>query len=806
MKADASKCAEALPYGPEVLEPTTGPTAFFSNLYKDVMHRRLVQVVMPTGTTGPSDMVITYDFDGPAKTLEARLADAVSIGQNVTWTVDYGHTHEVIQGVWRYSRGASSTKFCGKGTTGFSNDDGAWGAAASQPVDGKISRVPYDFWGVGNFNLGDANQCGNLYRKGRIEAMAGMKQLIYLIPTGDIVPPTCPGSGFSFVSTSSSLSRGGSASLISVSSSSFSSSRGGEEYLELQRELQPALSAAVVAAKAKAAKAKAAAADAARGSSFGKPKATGAGAPPPTCDSSGGPPENARLFAITTAQQCARNLPYGSEALKENEAKAYFSNRYKDVNHTQWVQLIHPDGVSSCEDVMITYNFSKAMTLEERLKSAATTPEQVTWTVQLAKEKDSKKVTGTFAFGKGFNASAGFWCGAGPNAWAWKGAALGAGATVDGTTPSPAADFYGLGSFGGTDDMGCAGFYVAGKKTMKYLMRNYMYIVGNPVSSTCPASSFTLDVLSFNTVLAKEIERNATLSAEQAKAVFDNWLKVTKGGFNSLATSPPPTVEVSMTTPVDPLVVAQEENDPAVTKMITTIMGDPGVVFPTTTPGPTLAATPAPDPTKPISTTPLPPPWSPGLGTSSGHSSPGARPYGGGLEYTTTPVPGLGPLTPVTPPKPKMAKFTISVVYRPGTNHLDATQQVREMVRNLTSCGQGLYVRYPASIVRLNRDFGRDSRGFMPLPDMNCEPSTLGLGHSPGGHKNGPLSHFVTAGDIAKEAMRLDTHVNNWITDVDENTKQAAMAHFKAMNFDPMVLPTVLPSGPLPLPFEPMFS
>lgn len=167
-------CAERLPYGSRALSEESG--AYFSTEHKDLQHSRWTQMVRPYGTPDATvDFGITYEFQ-QAKTLKERFISLTTVGETVNFTVQAasGDTFH-MQGEYRFSDGAGiGTKMDSSGSSGFSSDDGAWGASAST-VNGN-SHMQSDFWGVGNFNSGDS-QCSKAYMHGRQFIGSGDKEM-----------------------------------------------------------------------------------------------------------------------------------------------------------------------------------------------------------------------------------------------------------------------------------------------------------------------------------------------------------------------------------------------------------------------------------------------------------------------------------------------------------------------------------------------------------------------------------------------------------------------------------------------------
>jgi hypothetical protein len=158
---DRYEVAEQLSFGPGALTPAS--SAFLSTDLKDKVHDMWIQEVALDGTN--VDFTINWQFSS-SKTLAQRFADAVAVGESVTWTIIDGVTTQVINGTWRFSNSAGITtaRFDTSGTY-FSNDDGIWGAGTL--VDGN-NTTSCDgsgvSWGVGNCNSSDSSQ--RMWRNG----------------------------------------------------------------------------------------------------------------------------------------------------------------------------------------------------------------------------------------------------------------------------------------------------------------------------------------------------------------------------------------------------------------------------------------------------------------------------------------------------------------------------------------------------------------------------------------------------------------------------------------------------------------
>ena len=169
---DSAKCAESLPYGPNMLTETSA--AYFSTGMQNELHSKFKQVLTVGGVT---KYEILYDF-GNTKTIKDRMNNAYTNGEPVTWTVTNGaNTYTYGTHLWYFSDGASlASKWSGSGTR-FSNDDGSWGANSGN-VDG--NGGPYEIWGQGNHNSSDASKCGAYYTNGSKTTSSSIKNFMYL--------------------------------------------------------------------------------------------------------------------------------------------------------------------------------------------------------------------------------------------------------------------------------------------------------------------------------------------------------------------------------------------------------------------------------------------------------------------------------------------------------------------------------------------------------------------------------------------------------------------------------------------------
>ena len=150
----ATECAKSLAYGRLPIAKTS-TSAYFSTLYANVKHTTWEQVI-DAGDSGVTGTIyISWAF-ADEKTVAGRFANAVAIGEAVTWTINYCSSPSYCntytrEGTWRFSSLFSEitlATFATFDTDEFSNNHGAWGGA-TQSVDG-LAGVPNDFWGHAN--------------------------------------------------------------------------------------------------------------------------------------------------------------------------------------------------------------------------------------------------------------------------------------------------------------------------------------------------------------------------------------------------------------------------------------------------------------------------------------------------------------------------------------------------------------------------------------------------------------------------------------------------------------------------------
>ena len=361
---DATRCANALPFGPWPLSTSSAASAGgvgLSNAYADVLHHTWYQLVVTNHSrTAPAWgeilLEIKWEFFTDSayavpstKTLRSRFADAVLArgvnvkGEFVRWTVvDHSQTtapslvgtcgnacSEIVRsGFWRYSQDALGVQdaFNGTGDGGASGDHSASGSLGrrretsvnSPPENGGIFGVPLVAGGTIDGGLtfgGDPTGWG-----------VGAFQSVY-----DNADPY----GCKYVRQGQSIRT--SADAIELTH---------RNYLFVQR-------LALVTIPV---------------------------------------PSTAKLFLVTDATQCAENLPFGGATLTAHDGVAGFSTGLAGAVHTKWVQYVSRGAFdprrslaerSSWEDVLleIRWNFTRPKTLRERLSDAVSIGENVTWRI-----------------------------------------------------------------------------------------------------------------------------------------------------------------------------------------------------------------------------------------------------------------------------------------------------------------------------------------------------------------------------------------------------------------------------------------
>ncbi len=101
------------------------------------------------------------------------------------------------------------------------------------------------------------------------------------------------------------------------------------------------------------------------------------------------------LFAITDADECAEDLPFGQDALTDLSASPYVTTALGDQTHTEFLQVFQGDGATT--DFTIRYAFdSGEKTLADRFIDAGNSGESVTWTVDASQLSNTISITGSW--------------------------------------------------------------------------------------------------------------------------------------------------------------------------------------------------------------------------------------------------------------------------------------------------------------------------------------------------------------------------------------------------------------------------
>ena len=122
-----STCAETLYYGPQAIAKygsADGQRPYFFSTLPKAAHKSWIQDVTSDGTTLMFRIYWSFTTE---KTLSQRFADAVSVGESVTFrVVENTGSEYFLSGIWRFSSGSNSgSKFSSTTTTCcFSDDDG----------------------------------------------------------------------------------------------------------------------------------------------------------------------------------------------------------------------------------------------------------------------------------------------------------------------------------------------------------------------------------------------------------------------------------------------------------------------------------------------------------------------------------------------------------------------------------------------------------------------------------------------------------------------------------------------------------
>lgn len=179
------------------------------------------------------------------------------------------------------------------------------------------------------------------------------------------------------------------------------------------------------------------------------------------------------LFAVTSRDSCAHDLPYGSDAIWDG-ATPYFCTNCVAGPHDAWDQVFMADGVH--ERIRIRWQFADEKSLEDRFNSAITKGENVSWTVTRMGQTHIingtwrwSSVTGKFKHGAGpyFSVGSGLW--------------VAAPRTVDADDANTKSGWWGQGGAVGSDDDDCNLLYEDGKGVFHYNLKSNIYAINaNP--------------------------------------------------------------------------------------------------------------------------------------------------------------------------------------------------------------------------------------------------------------------------------------------------------------------------------------
>ena len=170
-----TQCAESLPFGSNELTSVSG-SAYLTTLFKDFSHTEFLQDFRANGVSTTFDII--YGFTN-SKTVSQRFNDSVSSGENVDWIVYYNNSTYTYSGNWMFSSTANTASKWNTSGSGFSNDDGIWGAQNGS-LNGN-SPGPY----LGNSGWGHQNRdgsdsiCGTYYYNGTSTTSSSIKNLMF---------------------------------------------------------------------------------------------------------------------------------------------------------------------------------------------------------------------------------------------------------------------------------------------------------------------------------------------------------------------------------------------------------------------------------------------------------------------------------------------------------------------------------------------------------------------------------------------------------------------------------------------------
>lgn len=455
-----SSCAELLKYGPQpiTLDGSADgyPYYFATNTTaKDIAHTEWTQVVTSDGI---SEIFRIYWSFATAKTIAARFISATSAGEAVSWRVV---TADPVQeytysGTWWFSSGAAigSGKFSvGSTQSGFSSDDGAWGAG-SGIINANGNPTGYStkaFWGMGNWDADDAG-CSKIYKAGTVYTSFGTDTKSFMYYSSTPVPSAAPTEP------------------VPTNDPSFAPTRA------------PTIAASKTPTRA--------------------PTIAPTKAPTISPSAAATITGEEQLFAVVGGGSCAEALFYGPESLTTAgstvSGNAYYlstSTVSRNVAHTNWLQIVTSDGET--ELFRIYWVFHTQKTLAQRFASAVSFGEAVSYRVVDADTGLEYTYTGVWRFSNSaaittskfnvatttgvFSADDGAWGG-------------GTGTIDANGSGYTASAFWGIGNWNGADASECSHIYKAGVSYSSYgtNTRTFMYYFAPVPPSAEPTTAPTL--------------------------------------------------------------------------------------------------------------------------------------------------------------------------------------------------------------------------------------------------------------------------------------------------------------------------
>jgi len=181
----SSSCAENLPC---VNNLEFGGSAGFDVSKQDVKHNAFKQVVVEAGVV---TMTIEWKFNPTLKTIRERFDNAVAVEEAVEWRVHGSYGSDDLKGTWQFSDSAHPNWVQPNwGQRSFSNDDGTWGAANTNMLNGNtkcLSSSPNPKYGMENCNSADAygGSCNKLYIGATSKTIGSeTKVMMYATTTG----------------------------------------------------------------------------------------------------------------------------------------------------------------------------------------------------------------------------------------------------------------------------------------------------------------------------------------------------------------------------------------------------------------------------------------------------------------------------------------------------------------------------------------------------------------------------------------------------------------------------------------------